>query len=278
MSARPAAKLAPVSLIARGVAKRFGSTRALEGLDFDLAGGEIVGLMGANGAGKSTFVNILAGASQADDGEISLDGRPYRPLGARRSDSRRRYRYSPGDRPRGRARPERRRGARSRSLRRRPLRASSSPPVHPPPGRRNRQSLGLCAAARPGLWRHRSGGAPARGDRPRACGGGARADPRRAHRELVERRERTAVRRAGKSRRARSGDTLHFAPDPGSAPSRPSRRRAARRPIGRRILAAHRFWRGARGDDRARARRGSPDGAFVRWRAGARSLRAETSS
>jgi simple sugar transport system ATP-binding protein len=80
MSAQPARRLEPVALAARGVAKRFGSTRALERLDFELAGGEIVGLMGANGAGKSTFVNILAGALQADAGEISLDGRPYRPL------------------------------------------------------------------------------------------------------------------------------------------------------------------------------------------------------
>jgi simple sugar transport system ATP-binding protein len=68
-----------VSLRARAVAKRFGSTQALASLDFDLEAGEIVGLMGANGAGKSTFVNILAGALSADAGEIALDGRPYRP-------------------------------------------------------------------------------------------------------------------------------------------------------------------------------------------------------
>jgi simple sugar transport system ATP-binding protein len=66
-------------LSARRVAKRFGSTAALAGFDFDLSSGEIVGLMGANGAGKSTFVNILAGANQADTGEIALDQRPYRP-------------------------------------------------------------------------------------------------------------------------------------------------------------------------------------------------------
>jgi simple sugar transport system ATP-binding protein len=66
-------------LQARGVARRFGSTIALAGLDFELIPGEIVGLMGANGAGKSTLVNILAGALSADEGEISLDGRAYRP-------------------------------------------------------------------------------------------------------------------------------------------------------------------------------------------------------
>jgi simple sugar transport system ATP-binding protein len=67
------------SLTGVGIAKRFGSTQALTGVDFEIAGGEIVGLMGANGAGKSTLVAILVGATQADAGELRLDGRPYRP-------------------------------------------------------------------------------------------------------------------------------------------------------------------------------------------------------
>jgi len=67
------------ALQARGVARRFDSTVALDGLDFELGEGEIVGLMGANGAGKSTFVNILAGALNPDAGELTLDGRPYEP-------------------------------------------------------------------------------------------------------------------------------------------------------------------------------------------------------
>jgi len=66
-------------LRARSIARRFGSTQALASLDFEISGGEIVGLMGANGAGKSTFVNILAGALSPDSGEVALDGRPYRP-------------------------------------------------------------------------------------------------------------------------------------------------------------------------------------------------------
>ena len=69
---------APV-LIAHAVAKRFGSTQALAKLDFQIGAGEIVGLMGANGAGKSTFVNILAGAYQPDSGDVALDGAAYRP-------------------------------------------------------------------------------------------------------------------------------------------------------------------------------------------------------
>jgi simple sugar transport system ATP-binding protein len=68
-------------LQARGLSKRFGSTVALDGLDFAISGGDVVGLMGANGAGKSTFVNILAGAHAPDAGELRLDGALYRPSG-----------------------------------------------------------------------------------------------------------------------------------------------------------------------------------------------------
>ena len=66
-------------LLAQRIAKRFGSTQALAKLDFELHSGEIVGLIGANGAGKSTFVNILAGAYPADAGEVALDGAAFRP-------------------------------------------------------------------------------------------------------------------------------------------------------------------------------------------------------
>jgi len=70
-------------LAVRGACKRFGSTQALSGVDFDVAPGEIVGLMGANGAGKSTLVNVLVGATQADEGEIRLEGRLYAPKSPR---------------------------------------------------------------------------------------------------------------------------------------------------------------------------------------------------
>eukprot|EP01037_Dinobryon_pediforme_P031322 gene31322-35760_t len=66
-------------LAVRAVAKRFGSTEALRGVDFDVAPGEIVGLMGANGAGKSTLANILAGVVLPDRGTVTLDGRPFAP-------------------------------------------------------------------------------------------------------------------------------------------------------------------------------------------------------
>jgi general nucleoside transport system ATP-binding protein len=60
----------------RGVTRRFGSLTALDGLDLDLSAGEVVALLGENGAGKSTVVNILSGALRPDSGTLALDGRP----------------------------------------------------------------------------------------------------------------------------------------------------------------------------------------------------------
>ena len=59
----------------KGISKRFGASRALAGVDFSLARGEIHALCGENGAGKSTLMNIIDGIHQPDEGEISLDGR-----------------------------------------------------------------------------------------------------------------------------------------------------------------------------------------------------------
>jgi ribose transport system ATP-binding protein len=63
------------------VRKRFGESIALGGVDFSVAGGEVMGLVGENGAGKSTLMKILSGAYQPDEGQMWLDGRPYRPSG-----------------------------------------------------------------------------------------------------------------------------------------------------------------------------------------------------
>src|SRR6266699_1286226 len=71
----------------RGVAKRFGATVALDGVDLTLEPGEVRALIGENGAGKSTLMNILAGAVRADRGEMEIEGRlsaPNSPLDARR--------------------------------------------------------------------------------------------------------------------------------------------------------------------------------------------------
>jgi ribose transport system ATP-binding protein len=63
----------------RGIEKRFGATVALNGVDLEVAGGEVIGLVGENGAGKSTLMKILAGALRADAGTMELGDQPYRP-------------------------------------------------------------------------------------------------------------------------------------------------------------------------------------------------------
>ena len=68
-----------VLLSARGVNKSFGSTRALVDVDVTIRRGEIRGLIGENGSGKSTFSSIIAGAQREDSGDFELDGKPYRP-------------------------------------------------------------------------------------------------------------------------------------------------------------------------------------------------------
>jgi ABC-type sugar transport system ATPase subunit len=57
-----------------GLAKRYGSVRALEGANVEAAAGEIHAILGENGAGKSTMIKILAGVTPADAGEVTLDG------------------------------------------------------------------------------------------------------------------------------------------------------------------------------------------------------------
>ena len=62
-------------LAAVGLAKRFGGVVALRGVDLALRQGEVHALIGANGAGKSTFVKVLAGVVRPDVGEIRIRGR-----------------------------------------------------------------------------------------------------------------------------------------------------------------------------------------------------------
>ncbi|MFN3172680.1 MAG: sugar ABC transporter ATP-binding protein [Hyphomicrobiales bacterium] len=65
-------------LDATGVAKSFGAVKALTDASLHVARGQVVALMGANGAGKSTFVKILTGALKPDTGHVLIQGRPAR--------------------------------------------------------------------------------------------------------------------------------------------------------------------------------------------------------
>ena len=58
----------------RGITKRFGAVQALSEIDFDVYPGEVVAIVGDNGAGKSTFVKILAGVYTPDGGTITFNG------------------------------------------------------------------------------------------------------------------------------------------------------------------------------------------------------------
>lgn len=75
-------------LQARGIVKRFGQVTALDGADFELRAGEILAVIGDNGAGKSSLIKVLSGALVPDEGEVQLDGRPVRfgsPIEARQA-------------------------------------------------------------------------------------------------------------------------------------------------------------------------------------------------
>ena len=75
-------------LQAKGLVKRYGQVTALDGADFELRAGEILAVIGDNGAGKSSLIKALSGATVPDAGEILLDGRPVSfrtPIEARRA-------------------------------------------------------------------------------------------------------------------------------------------------------------------------------------------------
>ena len=79
---------APVVMEARGLVKRYGHVTALDGMDFELRAGEVLAVVGDNGAGKSSLIRALSGALVPDAGEILLDGRRVHfqsPIDARRA-------------------------------------------------------------------------------------------------------------------------------------------------------------------------------------------------
>jgi fructose transport system ATP-binding protein len=59
----------------RGLVKRYGRVTALDNADFDLYPGEILAVIGDNGAGKSSLIKAISGAVTPDEGEIRLDGK-----------------------------------------------------------------------------------------------------------------------------------------------------------------------------------------------------------
>ncbi len=78
----------PLVMQAKGLVKRYGQVTALDGADFELRAGEILAVIGDNGAGKSSLIKALSGATIPDEGELYLDGRRIHfrsPIDARRA-------------------------------------------------------------------------------------------------------------------------------------------------------------------------------------------------
>lgn len=66
----------------RGLKKNFHGLQAVDDVSFTIRPGDIVGLVGPNGSGKTTIINLISGIIQADSGQIRLDGRPIERLAA----------------------------------------------------------------------------------------------------------------------------------------------------------------------------------------------------
>src|SRR3954465_10184302 len=82
------------AIVVSGLHKSYGSTHALDGLDLEVATGEVHGFLGPNGAGKSTTIRVLLGLLRADGGDASLlGGDPWRDA----AKLHRRVAYVPGD-------------------------------------------------------------------------------------------------------------------------------------------------------------------------------------
>ncbi|HET6440466.1 MAG TPA: ABC transporter ATP-binding protein [Anaeromyxobacter sp.] len=72
--AHPPASAGPSTLWVKGLVRRFGPVEALCGLSFEARAGELVGLVGPDGAGKTTAIRVLAGLLEKDEGEVRVLG------------------------------------------------------------------------------------------------------------------------------------------------------------------------------------------------------------
>jgi len=81
MNTRTKAHAAPI-LSARGIVNRFGQQVVHDKLNLDVVAGEIIGIAGGSGAGKSVLLKTLTGLHRPDSGEVLLDGKPVQAIGA----------------------------------------------------------------------------------------------------------------------------------------------------------------------------------------------------
>ncbi|MFB9375919.1 sugar ABC transporter ATP-binding protein [Kineococcus gynurae] len=72
---------APAGLVCTGLIKEYAGVRVLKEVDFTVAPSSVVGLIGENGAGKSTMSSIITGVVRPDGGTMTLDSEPYAPSG-----------------------------------------------------------------------------------------------------------------------------------------------------------------------------------------------------
>ncbi len=62
----------------KNISKTFGNNKALDDVSFTIEEGKAFGILGRNGAGKTTFIRVLLGIIEADGGEILIDGKNIR--------------------------------------------------------------------------------------------------------------------------------------------------------------------------------------------------------
>ncbi|CAN5198830.1 sugar ABC transporter ATP-binding protein [soil metagenome] len=83
----PVADASQPLLAAEGISKSFFGVEVLHQIGFTLRAGQVLGLVGENGSGKSTTMNIIGGVHQMDSGHLLLDGKDYRPKGPKDAES-----------------------------------------------------------------------------------------------------------------------------------------------------------------------------------------------